>query len=684
MERIFFNLFILSTLLLGALFVGCSSDDDPFVGKDNYITSFSLTKDGVTYKAAISENKLKVSVPNNVNLEGAKVEYKISEQASISPLPATITEWNKNQNFIVTSYNKSTRDYAYEVTHTDIAEVGSVVLLTQADVDKFAATKVEVIDGNLIIGSSASATEENAITTLDGLSHLKKVANSLTILNSYTGTNLKGLENLEKAGAIYITQSRTKGNEEDAFMVELPNLKEVGDFIVKSETLQSLSLPKLTSAFAFYIRGQYLSTVVLPALETIITDFAVESGTSFNSTTSNAYNQELKSISLPKLKGIQGSMTLRGLSVLEEIDTPVLESVGANLSVIQARGLESIAAPILKEVRKELSLKGVKSLDKVSLPALTVVGSFIFNSDTSIYPEKESMESLELPKLETVYKDLRISHFLLKTLDLSSLKKVGEVLRIANGTVCKEIKSPLLEECKTIEFSSLPLILSLDISKVKEVEQLEFISCYKLAHVKGANNINNITLNGGSVLCDFPVFEGVETIPGLLDLTNYYENDDFSFPGIKHIGRYNQTAGKSAVSVINFPDLETIDYLRFGSFLKKLNAPKLTEVKEWDTSFLQHIESGDLQLPMLKKIGSFKFYGATYEGAAKTMKLKDMNDFANVQEIGKVEIVWWGNMTDFSGLKNALSNIKEADWKVEGCAYNPTYQQMKNGEWAMP
>lgn len=684
MERIFLNLFILSTIIIGASFVGCSSDDDPFAGKDNYITSFSLTKDGITYKAAISENKVKISVPNNVNLNGATVEYKISEQSSISPLPSSITEWEKSQNFAVTSYNKSNREYTYEVSHTDISEVGSVILLTQADVDKFAVSPIEIIDGSLIIGSGESITSADAISNLDALKSLKKVTNSVTILNTFVGKNLNGLQNLESAGAIYITQSAVKTNDEDVFEVEFPKLAEVGDFSLKSDIVQSVSLPKLKSAFSFYIRSQYLSTLDLPILETVITDFGIESGTSFTSTNSNTYNQEFKSISLPKLTNIRGSILLRGLATLEKIDTPKLESVGANFSVIQARGLESIVAPMLKEVRQELSLKGVKSLNKVSLPILTVAGSLIFNSDISIYPEKESMESLDLPKLEVVYNDLRISHFLLETLDLSSLKKVGQTLRIANGSVCKEIKSPLLEECKNIEFSSLPLILSLDVSKVKEIEKLEFVSCYKLALVKGANNIKNITLNGGSVLCDFPVFEGIESIPGLLDLTNYYQNDDFSFPGIKHIGKYNQTAGKSGVSVINFPDLETIDHLKFGSFLKKLNAPKLTEVKEWDTSFLQHVETGDLKLPKLKKIGTFKFYGATYEGAAKTMKLTSMNDFASVEEVEKVEIVWWGNMTDFSGMKNAIPNIEESDWMVKGCAYNPTYEQMKNGEWVKP
>lgn len=40
------------------------------------------------------------------------------------------------------------------------------------------------------------------------------------------------------------------------------------------------------------------------------------------------------------------------------------------------------------------------------------------------------------------------------------------------------------------------------------------------------------------------------------------------------------------------------------SYLKKLSAPKLTEVTDkWDTSYMQYVDEGDLELPLLRKIG---------------------------------------------------------------------------------
>lgn len=72
---------------------------------------------------------------------------------------------------------------------------------------------------------------------------------------------------------------------------------------------------------------------------------------------------------------------------------------------------------------------------------------------------------------------------------------------------------------------------------------------------------------------------------------------------------------------------------------------------KWDTSYMQYVDEGDLELPLLRKIGVFKFWGGTYSGAASQMKLTGMADFAGVTEIGSVDIKYWGKMTDFSGLK---------------------------------
>ena len=53
---------ILMMAVFATAFIACNDDDGvSFVGKDNYIVAFSLTVDGVTYDASITEGKIKVA-----------------------------------------------------------------------------------------------------------------------------------------------------------------------------------------------------------------------------------------------------------------------------------------------------------------------------------------------------------------------------------------------------------------------------------------------------------------------------------------------------------------------------------------------------------------------------------------------------------------------------------------------
>lgn len=88
--------------------------------------------------------------------------------------------------------------------------------------------------------------------------------------------------------------------------------------------------------------------------------------------------------------------------------------------------------------------------------------------------------------------------------------------------------------------------------------------------------------------------------------------------------------------------------------------------------------------PCCARIGVFKFWGGTYSGAASQMKLTGMADFAGVTEIGSVDIKYWGKMTDFSGLKNALPSLSADKWNVSGNGYNPTWEQITAGEYVKP
>ena len=74
-------------LLCGLVFaVGCDDDDSDFKGRDNYITSFCLVKGETTLTASILDDSLKIVVPEDFSFDGMRLEFSVSENATISPV----------------------------------------------------------------------------------------------------------------------------------------------------------------------------------------------------------------------------------------------------------------------------------------------------------------------------------------------------------------------------------------------------------------------------------------------------------------------------------------------------------------------------------------------------------------------------------------------------------------------
>ena len=174
------------------LIAGCSDDDKmPADADDNFITALTLTKEGKSYDAVIEGNDIVMTVPYTVDLNGATASMVYTPSAKILPNPQTVTDWENEMIFRVTSFNGKENEYTYKVIKSEIESDGDVVLKSQADVDAFAETKVSVIKGNLIIGDNAENTA--SINNLEALSGIKEITGSLQILNNYKGEALDGL-----------------------------------------------------------------------------------------------------------------------------------------------------------------------------------------------------------------------------------------------------------------------------------------------------------------------------------------------------------------------------------------------------------------------------------------------------------------------------------------------------------
>lgn len=244
----------LPILCAGCLMTACSKDsDNPFSGIDNHIISFTLEKGDSKWQAAIIDNQIVLTVPEKTELTNAKINYRLSELATINPDPSTITAWDEERQFTVTSYNGTSQVYKYTIQRSATSETGNFTFNSQAEIDAFAQEhQVSVIKGNVYIGTAES---KDTITNLNALKEIKEITYSLNIGQYYQGTDLAGLSNLEKLGSLSIQDE------------------------INKLALESISLPKLESiGEGFYIdcRKSATKEISMPSLKMALTDCAIE------------------------------------------------------------------------------------------------------------------------------------------------------------------------------------------------------------------------------------------------------------------------------------------------------------------------------------------------------------------------------------------------------------------------
>ena len=105
------NINLLCVAFLSLLLAGCEKENNDFIGSDNYITSFRLVNGEQTWPAVISANSITVTVPAGADLSGTRVVLETCEHVSVSPDPASITDWEASRDFTAVSYNQTPRTY---------------------------------------------------------------------------------------------------------------------------------------------------------------------------------------------------------------------------------------------------------------------------------------------------------------------------------------------------------------------------------------------------------------------------------------------------------------------------------------------------------------------------------------------------------------------------------------------
>ena len=704
---------------LALLCTACSEEKTELPwGSDNYIVSFSLTTGADTYPAVIRDGRITVSIPYNVSLEGAQVSYELCEHASIYPDPATVTDWNQEWQFLVSSYdNQNDRTYLYTVERTDIATDGSLTLRTQAEVDAVARSGINTVEGNLTIGGE---DEENPVTNLDGLKNLVSVRCDLTITAAYTGETLAGLENLTACESLRIGSAAHPN--ETLRQLSLPALKEIkGDLCVYGTALQTADFKSLQSvAGHFVLQSDALLQLTADELTTVAGNMTLIG------TTADEAKAPCEQMYFPKLQRIDGTLTLSRFDRLSGLGTTfgVLTQAGA-LRYEHLALANTFEFPLI-ETTGNITVTDCPILRSVLLPALTDAGSLEITGcpaiETLSFPKAErfdgdvSLATLPaikdfgefLPALKAISGDLSIN-------DLSSLEGVLDLsvytfspnstldLRLVAATRLTELRGGDFSGSLRIDASSLtpqPEAMPFEITGFKSLDTLR---------IAGFTHISALSLPTES--CDDLTIENCGSqAPFTLSLPNLVEvrgtllcrncgkageANSASFPRLRNIGRQlSFYVGASSFTALEFPLLETIgngepvsddpadDYALYtmpsgcaGEFilpsLQRVNGSML--VSTWNTSTDRAVA---FRFPSLQSVAGEISVGHT---AYKNRSVATL-DFSALTAAGAIRIGNLSSVTDFSTFTQVLPRLSEQTWSVTDCGYNPTYQQMLDGE----
>lgn len=705
MKKIF-NKNICLLILFVFIFSACS-DDDPFAGTDNYISSFSLKQAETVLEATIQNNTIILQAPEGASLNGAVATVVLSENAQILPNPAEITNWDEEIIFVVTAHNGTRVQYKYKVDRTSIEHEGSIVLATQADIETFGKQGVTYIKGNLILGQSSGA---DSITSLAPLASLKEIGYSLVAYPTVALVNFEGLDNLEKVGDLIQIEQATKVES-----VSFPALKTVGGVSLQNEKLLSIKFPKLVQVSKSFKINAPMGEVSLGSLERI--------GDLLQLRSNYSTKPILSSVVLPSLKEAK-TIEISFLESVKKVDFSDLERV-SDVILYPLKGLIFINAPKLHTVEGQFATSAVSSLSEFSLPELVEAKNLII--------EGQSIRTVSLPKLKTVTGKLSLLYAKVNGIanGFESLQNIEGELYLGDLTMTSLVFPASLNRIQKLTLynrSTTPL----------SVVNVKGLNIGELALM--AEAVNNVKIVGDevfkgilSILPDnaktydlkFPKLEGFTEVDSLNLGTYISVIDTLDIKGIKKINRslwipnnnlkgfsisdLEEVGGNFTISHLNSITAETTTQVNIndlkkvgGDFdisvnsrsVRTLNVPKLQIVGGNFTIGTGYLSTSswspscDLKTLLFNQLatigGKLTLVSDKNNNSSINQELVDLNGFSSLKNVQSIEIKNQAALVSFSGLKNALSSFGTTQWSVSNNAYNPTYDQLKAGQWVRP
>ena len=679
-----------------ALYSCSEKEDIPADADDNFITKVTVSVAGETYSAVIASDTITVTVPYTVSLNGASATVEFTPSAKIMPDPATITDWDTERTFRITSFNGQAHDYTYLVIKDEIRSKGNVELKTPAEIVSFAATGTSIIKGDLVIGSDSDNAEE--IKDISALGMLKEIEGNIIIRNSYTGGTLTGLDNITKIGGLSI------GSEEN---------------LAANETLEMVSMTKLNEVTGnIHVYNNGVKFVQFDLLKAIEGDFVISSST-------------LTTLQIPELINVGGALNIFGMGkgAISTLVFPKVQTVKNSLSINEISTLKSISFPELIETGSINFSSLPIEFEKLSMPKLSVVNGDCFIISNYIQGDlfsttgNVSLTNLdEMSNLATVTGLLSICYFY----ELSSLSNLKNLKRIGSLKLEKLIScsSPIdisdavfsnedseesiirISECKKLQ----KLITKDDLSNVsiyidawannyvdfnfKKVKNLSYITPDKKVFTLPIEEVHGDFYFGAGMKSGI-VANNLKFVDGYMHLKINMMASNLEFSKLEKIGGqfFMEGALNTPKMVHNFSNLKSICCNSNPSYAKE---------GKWSTNNLPY---GGLDIrstttyelfPVLEKVGGsgimihgFSAFSCpelvTIAGSLSADAASKLTSFdmPKLKSLSGVNLVRLTAFSDFSMFEAFIrdNQITEPNWIVSGCKYNPTYQDMKDGKY---
>ena len=684
-------------MLLSLFFLGACDKNDEIVPEDadeNFITSVVMTVDGKSYTADIADNTVTITVPYTVSLNNAEVEFKYTTSATIIPDPETVTDWNNERTFRVTSYNGNAREYAYKVVKSEIESDGDVELKTTEEVASFAESKTTVVKGNLIIGSDAEKAEK--ITDISALASLKEVTGNIVIRNSYNGADLTGLDNIVSAGGLQVGSTDVASKATELHMISMKALETLsGDISVYNDQVTYVLFEKLaTIEGSVMFNASSLQSFEFPVLTTVGQDLNLQ-GLNEENTAAGS----IASLEIPELTSVGGVLSVNNLAKLTSMSFLKLKETG---------GLDFHTVPVM--------------LETINLPEIeTVNGSIIMEANMEAPPTGSFVPQRNdvllafggMDKLTTVKGQIKIKNFTaLKQLpDWSKITTLGSItldyLEDVNGTL-------MLPNARFETFGEtapqIEIISKMLLTKIETAEDLSNVN-FVVKQIQNFvfpeinfKSINDFTYTPTSVKDNPVIIPTIQHVHGNLEMEGNITNQNVEFPDLEIIDGYGYIQKFETGSVTMSALKEVGGQFYISGYPNGCDLPLLSKVccsaspvyyEEGEGSLAITLQGKSLVLPELLHVGGEGLFVnratgitcdklQTIDGALQIKSATSLSQetfsMKKLETLHGVVFDGLTKFTDYTFFGKFIENgmITEENWSVTKCGYNPDFQDMKD------